>query len=412
MSEQIKNAAPWTLDKDTAKSLTQRFGSPLYVYDESTLRTQCSKLKSHFPKDNFKICYSVKANNSVALLKIIKEEGLGVEVMTPGEIYTASAASFEPSKMLFLSNNVSSDIFKYVIRYGSKVCLDSIDQIETYGKLTTNSDVFIRLNPQIGAGHHEKVITAGKVKFGVDLPVLEEAFETAKKNDLKITGLCIHIGSLFLNYDVFHTVVEKLLEIVEKHPQIEYVDFGGGFGIAYDRENEVDFPMEDYSKILNETLQDWLKKTKRKTVFGISPGRYVVAQCGVCLTTVMTDKTNMGIRFFGTDLGFNFFLRPTMYSSYHEIVNTSKTSDQKIKATIVGNICESGDILGEDRMLPSDTSQGDILMIRDTGAYGFSMSSNYNSMPKPAEVLIDKHGQAHLIRKHESYEDLLHRQII
>ncbi|KAK3604169.1 hypothetical protein CHS0354_001976 [Potamilus streckersoni] len=390
----------------TARELTERFGSPLYVYDEDTLRNRCAVIKEMCRQTKLNINYAVKANSSVGLLKIIRDENIDVEVMTLGEIYTASAAGFPYSRMLFVSNNVAPETFKTVSDFGITVCLDAVCQITSYGQVRQSRNVYIRLNPARGEGHHEKVITAGKVKFGIDLDQIDSAFAEAKKWDLEITGFCTHIGSKFNTYEVYHENVVNLLKLAEKYPSIEYLDFGGGFGIPYDRTAETPFPFEAYTPVLHKTLTDWVNRTERKIKFGIQPGRYLVAESGICLTRVITDKINRGIRFIGTDLGFNFLLRPTMYDAYHEIINASRIGKESDAVTVTGNICESGDILGKDRLLPKDTTIGDILIVRDTGAYGYSMSGNYNSMPRPAEILINRNKKAHIIRKAENYDDI------
>lgn len=395
----------------SARELVERFGSPLYIYEESVLRDRCRKVKGLCELENFHISYSAKANSSIALMRIIREEGLAVDAMSAGEIYLEKQAGFTPNQILFLSNNVSEEDFKTIVRQGVKVCVDSISQLERYCKIRPDSEVYIRLNPGVGDGHSEKVITAGKVKFGIEFDMIDAAVGKADEYGCKITGFTIHIGSLFLSPEIFHQSVEKLLNIAEKYPDIQYIDFGGGIGIPYDRENEKDFPFEEYSKTFTETLQKWQENTGRTVTFAIQPGRYVVAEAGSCLTTVQSIKKNQGIKFIGTDLGFNMLLRPEFYGSYHEIRHAEKTSKETEPADVVGNVCESGDTLGKARSLPSNTEVGDILLIRDTGAYGYSMASNYNGMPRPAEVLIPLNGRPRLVRQRETINDLVRNQV-
>jgi len=396
--------------KYSASTLIKKYGSPLYIYDEKTIRKRCKEVLNLCSLPNFKVCYSAKANTSISLLQIIKEEGLSVDAMTTGEIFLEKLAGFSNKEILFLSNNVNDDDFKEVISQGIKVCIDSLTQLETYSNLCTNQEIYIRINPGKGSGHHEKVITAGKVKFGINPEDIPQAIEIAAKNSNKITGFQIHIGSLFLEKEDYLKAIIKLLDISKQYTEINYIDFGGGMGIPYDRDKETPFPLEDFSKDFSSILVQWMEETGRNPTFAIEPGRFIVAESGSCLTEVHSTKTNSDIKFIGTDLGFNFLLRPELYGSFHEIIHATSESSEIEKVTIVGNVCESGDHLGKDRLLPK-INKGDILLVRDTGAYGFSMASNYNSMKRPVEILLQADGNIKLIRKRESNEDLVKNQL-
>ena len=393
----------------SAVELTKKFSSPLYIYDEQVLRENCNEIKKLCSLEKFHIHYAVKANSNIALLKIIRSEGLQAEVISIPELKLAQMAGWKKEEILFSGNNIAEEDLHFLIQNQFFVCLDSLCQLETYFALG-GDNACIRINPLKGEGHHERVITAGKVKFGIDLPQVAAAFELATQKKKKITGINSHIGSLFLESSPFQKAVELLLQIAEKYPSINYIDFGGGFGIAY-KESEEDFSISNYAKKFTAILTEWLAKTKREVSFGIQPGRYIVAHAGLCLAKVQSIKNNQGINFLGTDLGFNFLLRPEFYGAYHKIFHCSNPSKNTKKFTVTGNICESGDILGKDRNLPEDTKVGDLLAILDTGAYGFSMASNYNSMFRPAEVLLDLKGEAKLIRKRESFADLTNNQI-
>ena len=399
--------------KCSAVELVKKFSSPLYVYDEKVLRESCQKIKQLCTLKNFQIYYAVKANSNIALLKIIRSEGLHAEVISLSELKLTQLAGWNKKEILFSGNNIATEDFEWLVKNQFFVCLDSLCQLETYFKLG-GDNACIRINPIKGEGHHRRVVTAGKVKFGIDLPQVGKAFELATQKKKKITGINAHIGSLFLDSAPYQETVLLLLKIAERYPSVEYIDFGGGFGIAY-KEDEKDFPIEKYSKKFTEMLKNWTEKTQKinkgKVSFGVQPGRYIMGHAGCCLAKVNSIKNNQGIDFLGTDLGFNFLLRPEFYGSYHKIIHCSNNSKKTKKFTITGNICESGDILGKDRNLPQNIKIGDILAILDTGAYGFSMASNYNSMLRPAEVLIDLKGEAKLIRKRESLSDLTENQI-
>jgi len=395
----------------SAKDLIEEYGSPLYIYSEEKIRKKCRQIKEICSLPNMQAYYSAKANSSVAILRIIREEGLFVDAMSLGEVYLEKLAGYATDEILFVSNNVQKKDFQELISQNIRVCIDSISQLKLYCSLHPKSKISIRINPGKGDGHHENVITAGKVKFGIEISCIEKAFDIAKEFGCEITGLHSHIGSLFLSSEIFLESVSVLLDLAKKYPQIDFLDFGGGFGIPYNRSNEEAFPIESFTKQFINKLQQWMEETGRVPSFAIEPGRFVVAEAGICLTTVQSVKSNSGIRFVGTDLGFNFLLRPQLYDSYHEIIHATNDDNSNLeKVTVVGNVCESGDNLGTDRMLPKIVD-GDVLLIRDTGAYGMSMASNYNSMKRPAELLIGTDGKVTLIRKRETFEDLSRNQV-
>ena len=397
--------------KYTVTDLVEKYGSPLYLYDEVTLRERCKEIKNLCSLDNFYVRYSAKANTSIALLQIIREEGILVDAMSTGEISLEMKAGYAAEDILFVSNNVSEATFREIIRLGVKVCLDSTMQLETYCSMNPGSEVCLRLNIGSGDGHHAKTVTAGKVKFGIEPSLLECAHEIAAKYNVKITGLMVHIGSLFLKSNTFHKTAMQLLEYAVAYPDINFVDFGGGFGIPYHREKEKKFPMKEYGVEFTAMLENWMVEHGRKVDFYIEPGRFIVGECGICITQVHSVKINSGIKFIGTDLGTNLLIRPELYGSYHEIVNASREEGPLEKVTVVGNICESGDVLVKDIMLP-EISKDDLLIVRDTGAYGYSMASNYNSLPRPTELLLQKDGEIKVIRHKESYDDLARNQVI
>lgn len=391
------------------EELAGKYGTPLYLYDEQTLRQRCRALKAALPGVN--LYYSAKANSNVSLLQVIKEEGLGVDAMSQGEVIQELEAGYRPQELLFVSNNVPQATFDWLAAKGvERVIADSLSQMSRWCKAKPGAKVVLRLNPGKGAGHHEKVITAGKVKFGIDPELLPQAMAQAKALGGRVTGLMVHIGSLFLDPQPWLEAVDWLLGQAAPYPELEYLDFGGGLGIPYDRSKTEPFPLEAFGKALLERLRGFEKETGRKTEFALEPGRFLVAESGFCLARVQSVKVNQGIKFLGTDLGFNFLIRPEMYGSYHEILHVSKEEPGSTPVQVVGNVCESGDYLGKDRLLP-ETEEGDLLLVRDTGAYGFSMASNYNSMPRPAEVLVQTNGEARVIRKAQRPEDILRDQV-
>lgn len=395
--------------------LAQQFGTPLYVYNEAVLRQRCRELKALSSLPGFGVNYSVKANTNPVLLRIIREEGLVVDAMSPGELYMDRLAGFTADEILYISNNISEAELRNAVEHGVLVSVDSLSQVETLGRVNPGGKVMVRFNPGIGAGHHAKVVTAGKeTKFGVSPELLDDLFAILKKHDLHLAGINQHIGSLFMEPDSYLNAIDFLLHFVQTDladlfPSLELIDFGGGLGIPYHKyENQPRLDMEALGTRLHAKLSAWVDETGYKGKFFIEPGRYVTAECGVLLGTVHATKFNGESRYVGTDLGFNVLVRPAMYDSFHDIEiyrENGQPDADLVEQTVVGNICESGDILAKKRPLPL-IREGDVLGVLDAGAYGFVMSSSYNQRPRAAEVLITSDGTPKLIRRRETLDDL------
>jgi len=403
------------ISNDMCFKLKEKYGTPLYVYSEEILRERCRDMKNLLSNRNVRINYSAKANTNLEILKIVREEGLDVDAMSPGEIYIEMMAGFGPEQIFYIGNNVSAEEMKYAAERNILVSVDSLSQLETYGKINPGSRVAVRFNPGIGAGHHEKVITAGKkTKFGVQKEFIEEVKALLKKYNLTLVGINQHIGSLFLDGKAYVDSVRQFLEIAGAFPSLSFIDLGGGFGVPY-RPDEKPLDLKQLGKDLDKVIEEFLAEYPNKNVvFKIEPGRYIVAECGILLGTVHSVKKNYGNTYIGTDIGFNVLVRPVMYDSYHEVAVIRKNgdiNDGEEVATIVGNICETGDILAKDRLLPK-ADIDDIVVVFNAGAYGYTMSSNYNCRLRPAEVLIDRNGKDRLIRKRDTLESLAQNFII
>ncbi len=392
--------------------LIEKYGSPLYVYNEKILREKMRNMKNLVSYENFAVNYSAKANSSLAILEIANEEGLNIDAMSPGEMYAELKAGFSPDKIFYISNNVSKEEMKYAIDNNIILSVDSISQLEQFGQINPGGKVAARFNGGIGAGHHEKVITAGKnTKFGIDPQEIDLFKQTLNKYNLTLVGINQHIGSLFMEPDKYIDGVYAILSIAKQFDNLEFIDLGGGFGIPYNKleDNYKTLDIKTLGIKLNEIFENFAKEYGKKVKFKVEPGRYIAAECGVLLGTVHAIKNNADNRYAGTDLGFNVLARPVMYDSHHDI-EVYRQSDEKCEKiepiTVVGNICETGDIIAKNRMLPS-LKEGDILAVLDAGAYGHVMSSNYNNRLRPAEVLIRENGEAVLIRKRDTLEDIM-----
>jgi diaminopimelate decarboxylase len=390
--------------------LAEKFGTPLYVYNENILRERCRELSGLISYKNFHVNFSPKANGNLELLKIVKEEGLRVDAMSPGEIYVNMMAGFKSKEILFIPNNVGEEEFLYAIHAGVKTSVDSLSQLEMYGKLNPGGEVAFRLNPGVGDGHHEKVITGGaKTKFGIDIQLLPQVKKILKDYKLKLIGINQHIGSLFMDGDKYVKSTEAILSVAKQFDDLQFIDLGGGFGIPYKKQSgQSRLDLTNLGNKLTEVVSNWANEYGKEVEFKIEPGRYVVAESSILLGRVHAVKMNYDTKYIGTDLGFNVLVRPVMYDSHHDIEIYRKEdipSKKDETVRIVGNICETGDIIAKDRKLPQ-IFEKDILGVLDSGAYGYSMSSNYNNRLRPAEVLIDKDGNYRLIRRRDTLEDL------
>ena len=392
------------LSDDKVFELIKKYGSPLYVYDERILRKSCREMHNLLPKKNLRVNYSAKANSNIEILKIVRDEDIDVDAMSPGEIYVQKLAGYNADRIFYIGNNVSKEEMQYAINEKVLVSVDSLAQLESFGQINPGGDVAVRFNPGIGT-----VVTAGKkTKFGVQKDFIPQVKAILEKYNLNLVGIDQHIGSLFLEPDAYIKGVESLLEIATQFSGLKFIDMGGGFGVPY-HEGECRLDLKELSEKLNAVLDEFLKDYDNKDViFKIEPGRYIPAECGVLLGEVYSVKENYGTTYVGTDLGFNVLMRPVLYDSYHAItiIKSNKSENGKEVATIVGNICESGDIIANEREMRK-VSEGDIVAVGNAGAYGFSMSSNYNCRLKPAEVLIDKDGNDRLIRRRDTIEDLI-----
>ncbi|MGI6298435.1 MAG: diaminopimelate decarboxylase [Saccharofermentanales bacterium] len=406
------NRYPFTTANLSLSDLLEKYGSPLYIYDENIFRARCREMKQLIDYPGFTSNYSIKANSNLTLLRIARDEGLYADAMSPGEICLLQAAGFSSDQIYFVPNNVDDDEFRYALERGILTSIDSLSQLERLGRIAPRTEVALRLNPGIGAGHHKKVVTAGsKTKFGIAENQIVEAIDLAAELELKIVGINQHIGSLFMSPEPYIAAASHFLELAKAFPDLRLVDFGGGFGIPYHKaEGESRLDLDSLGEQLTELVRDFAAWYPRPLTFKTEPGRYIAAESGTLLGRVLALKENGGTHYMGTDIGFNVLMRPILYDSHHDVElyrdNQQLLDEPKHTYTVVGNICESGDILAHHRHLPVP-QPGDIVAVRDTGAYGYAMASAYNSRPRPAEVLITSEGKDVLIRKKETLQDLL-----
>jgi len=399
--------------------LAENFGTPLYVISEKRIRDNYKRLFAALARNygKVRIYYAMKANSNLSVLKILASEGAYIDAVSPGEVFLALKAGFLSERMLFTGTSVRNHELEFLTNSRVSINIDSLSQLGRLLKLTVPKLLSVRVNPEMGAGHHSHVITAGEhSKFGLWESDVLTAFEVARKAGVERFGIQMHVGSGVRDFAPFVQALEKLLDITKKvHNklgiQFEFVDMGGGLGVPY----KPDDPELDLTLLSDKVLTLFKLRSSEyglgEPAFCVEPGRYLVSDASVLLTRVNTTKVTPYKRFVGVDAGFNTLVRPTMYGSYHHIVVANKLGSPETETyDVVGPICESGDAFAKDRHLP-EIDEGDLLAILNAGAYGFSMSSQYNSRPRAAEVLI-KEGKAVLVRKPEHLSDLLSHQLL
>ena len=405
------------VDSVSTVQLAKKYDTPLYVISEKRISENYNRLRKSLTSNYSKvrIHYAAKANSNLSVLKILEKEGAFLDVVSPGEVSMALASGFSPDRILFTGTSVRTDELEFLVNSNVTVNIDSLSQLDRLLKLSVPKILSVRVNPEVGAGLHSHVITAGRQsKFGLWEANAMQAYETCKNAGVERFGIQMHIGSGILDSNPFVQALEKLLNIAEKvHERLgivfEFVDMGGGLGVPYKPEDK-ELDLEDFSEKMLSLFKSRIKKDGLgEPFFCVEPGRYLVADTSILLTAVNTVKTTPFKQFIGVDAGLNTLIRPTMYDSYHHILVANKlNAPEEATCDVVGPICESGDALAKDRRLPL-IQERDLLAVLNAGAYGFAMSSQYNARPRAAEVLV-KHGKVMLVREREQLNDLMKGQ--
>ena len=389
--------------------LTEEFKAPLYVYDAEKITGQLSALKNAFSGVNMKIKYAVKALSNISILKVIKKEGAGIDVVSIQEALLGIKAGFEPNEILFTPNGVSFDEIQEAVDLGLMINVDNISILEQFGSFYKGTvPVCIRINPHIMAGGNNKIST-GHIdsKFGISILQKRHILRVVQTYGINVIGLHMHTGSDILDAEVFLKGADILFDVAREFENLKFLDMGSGFKVSY-REGDVMIDIDSLGKKMGVAFNDFCKEYGRELELWFEPGKFIVSEAGVFLVKTNVVKTTPATVFAGVDTGMNHLVRPMMYDAYHDMVNLSNPNGTKRVYTVVGYICET-DTLGWDRQL-NEVREGDIIAIKNAGAYGFSMASNYNSRFRPAEVLIIK-GEAKLIRKRETFDDLIRLQV-
>jgi diaminopimelate decarboxylase len=401
-------------DGVSAVELAEKFDTPLYVVSESRIRENYERLHDALSRNyqKVKIYYAAKANSNLSVLKILETEGAHLDAVSSGEVSMALATGFPAERILFTGTSVRNDELKFLVDSNVTVNVDSLSQLDRLLKITVPPVLSVRVNPEIGAGHHDHCITAGKnTKFGLWENDALKAYEKAKNAGVERFGIHMHVGSGVLDVEPFVLALDKLLTVAKKaHDEIgvsfEFVDMGGGLGVPYKPEDE-ELDLASFSAAVLSLFESKIDEyALGEPFFCVEPGRYLVCDASILLTAVNTVKTTPFKKFVGVDAGFNTLVRPTMYGSYHHVLVANKLdSPDEETYDVVGPVCESGDVLARDRWLPK-IQEGDLLAVLNAGAYGYAMSSQYNARPRAAEVLV-KNGRCALIRERETLDDLM-----
>lgn len=389
--------------------LASQFGTPLYIYDGQKIVSQLQTLKNAFSENEVKVKYAAKALTNISILKLLKKNGAGIDVVSINEAHLALGAGFAPSEIMFTPSCVSFEEIVAGVDLGMNINLDNLSALEKFGqKYGSSYPCCVRLNPHIMAGGNYKISTGhSNSKFGISVYQLPQIQQLAQQYGIIISGLHIHTGSEITETDVFLKMADILFGIARDFHALKFIDFGGGFKVAY-KEDDLVTNVYDLGLKLGKAFKEFYQSYGKKLELWVEPGKYLVSEAGYLLVKTNVVKATPSLTFAGVDSGLNHLIRPMMYDAYHEIVNISNPKGPQKVYTVVGNICET-DTLGADRKL-NEVREGDLLVIKNAGAYGYSMASNYNSRFRPAEVLI-LDGEAKLIRKRDTLEDLLRGQI-
>ncbi len=397
------------MNREKLVEIAEQFGTPLYVYDELKICNQYKLLKSAFGKQEVTLHYAMKALSNSAILKLFKREGAGLDAVSIEEVQLGLRAGFEPNSIMYTPNGVSFEEIQAAVELGVIINIDNLTILEQFGSFYgTSVPVCVRINPHIMAGGNAQ-ISVGHIdsKFGISIHQVKHILRLVNHYNMRIIGLHMHTGSDIVDADVFLQGADLLYQVASEFPDLEFMDFGSGFKVAY-KEGDYLSPIKELGKKIGDSFAAFCENYGRKLELKFEPGKYLVSEAGVLLVSVNVVKQTISTVFLGVNSGQNHLIRPMFYGAYHHIENISSVSQSKKLYSVVGYICET-DTFGYDRLI-EETKVGDVLAIQNAGAYGFSMSNQYNSRIRPAEVLLRKN-EAVLIRRRETLEDLVRTEV-
>ncbi len=389
--------------------LANEFGTPLYVYHAEKIKEQYQKLQSSFTECNARFFYACKALSNINVLKYVESIGASLDCVSINEVKLGFKAGFTKDRILFTPNCVDFNEIEEGKNLGVHINIDSISMLEKFGTRYGDSyPICIRFNPHIMGGGNYKIST-GHIdsKFGISIHQMRHIERIIKSTNLSVRGIHMHTGSDIKDVSVFLQGLEIMFDLAKHFPNLEFIDLGSGFKVPY-KEGDVESDITLLGQKVTEAFNSYEKVNNRSIEVWFEPGKFLVSECGYYVVKTNVVKQTTATVFAGVNSGFNHLIRPMFYDSYHRIENLSNPNSSERIYTVVGNICET-DTFAWDRQL-SEIREGDFLVFYNTGAYGFEMSSNYNSRLKPAEVMV-LNEKPFLIRKREEFDDLLKNQI-
>lgn len=397
------------MEQSHLAAIANKQEGPLYVYDGEKIKKQYNRLTTAFNKvEKLRINYACKALSNLSILSLLRSLGSGLDTVSIQEVQLGIKSSFDPKDIIFTPNGVSMEEIEKVAALGVQINIDNLSILEQFGTKHPNIPVCIRINPHVMAGGNSN-ISVGHIdsKFGISIHQIPHVMRIVENTQMKINGVHMHTGSDILDIEVFLYAAEILFDTALQFKELEFLDFGSGFKVPY-RAGDIETNIEELGEKLTERFHRFCDTYGRDLELAFEPGKFLVSEAGYFLTKVNAVKQTTSTVFAQVDSGFNHLIRPMLYGAYHEIFNLSNPTGKERFYTVVGYICET-DTFGSNRRI-AEISEGDVLAFRNAGAYCFSMASNYNSRYRPAEVLW-YNNEAHLIRKEESFEDLIINQI-
>lgn len=397
------------MEQNTLLQIAKDFGSPVYVYDAEKIQSQYKRLTSAFGKvKQLKLNYAVKALSNISVLKLFNQLGSGLDTVSIQEVQLGLNAGFKPENIIFTPNGVSLEEIEKAASLGVQINIDNLSILEQFGTKHPNTPVCIRINPHVMAGGNTN-ISVGHIdsKFGISIHQIPLLLRIVENTNMTINGIHMHTGSDILDIDVFLYASEILFETAKNFDNLEFIDFGSGFKVPY-KAGDIETNIEELGQKLSKRFNAFCKEYGKELTLAFEPGKFLVSEAGYFLTRVNVVKQTTSTVFAQVDSGFNHLIRPMLYGSQHEIINISNPSGRERFYSVVGYICET-DTFANNRRI-NEIKEDDILAFKNAGAYCYSMASNYNSRYRPAEVMWYK-GKAHLIRKRETFEDILHNQV-
>ena len=398
------------MENTTLKSIAEHYETPVYVYDGDKIQKQYHRLKNAFKDvEKLRINYACKALSNISILSLIRSYGSGLDTVSIQEVQLGIKSGFKPKEIIFTPNGVSLEEIEKVAEIGVQINIDNLSTLEQFGTKYPNVPVCIRINPHVMAGGNSN-ISVGHIdsKFGISIHQIPHILRIVENTKMQINGVHMHTGSDILDIEVFLYAAEILFNTALKFKNLEFLDFGSGFKVPY-RSGDIETNIEELGEKLSKRFNRFCETYGKHLELVFEPGKFLVSEAGYFLTKVNSVKQTTSTVFAQVNSGFNHLIRPMFYGSHHEIINISNSKGKQRFYTVVGYICET-DTFGSNRKI-NEISEGDFLAFKNAGAYCFSMSSNYNSRYRPAEILWHNK-QAHLIRNKETFEELIQNQIL